>query len=120
MLRYRHVSYAYGEVAALDDVSFDAREGEIVGLIGENGAGKSTALRLLMGFLTPDRGEVLLSGGAAFGCLTGRFCFSHPADSPHPGVFSGRTQSPRSSPGKSRQFSCIFSQNPLDFLEFIG
>ena len=62
MLRYRHVSYAYGEVAALDDVSFDAREGEIVGLIGENGAGKSTALRLLMGFLTPDRGEVLLSG----------------------------------------------------------
>lgn len=49
-------------VRALDGVSFAVAPGEFVGLIGHNGAGKSTSIKLAMGFLTPDQGEVLVRG----------------------------------------------------------
>lgn len=49
---------------ALENISFRIPQGRIVGLMGENGAGKSTTLRLLAGALTPDRGEVYLLGGS--------------------------------------------------------
>lgn len=47
---------------ALDDVSFKVSEGEIFGLLGHNGAGKSTALGILLGMVYPDAGEVLIGG----------------------------------------------------------
>lgn len=46
--------------AALDDVSFSVKEGEIYGLLGHNGAGKSTALGILLGMVYPDSGEVMI------------------------------------------------------------
>jgi sodium transport system ATP-binding protein len=52
----------FGSVEALSDVSFTARDGEITGLLGANGAGKSTCLRLIYGVLTPDRGNVHIDG----------------------------------------------------------
>ena len=55
---YRH----FGGVAAVDDVSFDLREGEILGLIGPNGSGKTTVLNMLSGFLDPHAGRVLMRG----------------------------------------------------------
>ena len=48
----------FGGVAAVDNVSFDVRPGEILGLIGPNGSGKTTVLNLLSGFLPPDAGKV--------------------------------------------------------------
>ena len=48
----------FGGVAAVDNVSFDVREGEILGLIGPNGSGKTTVLNLLSGFLAPHAGKV--------------------------------------------------------------
>ena len=66
---------------ALDGVSFEARHGEIIGLVGRNGSGKTTVLKTLAGILAADRGEIqirgrigcLLSFGAGFnGSLTGR------------------------------------------------
>jgi ABC-type branched-subunit amino acid transport system ATPase component len=48
----------FGGVAAVDNVSFDIRQGEILGLIGPNGSGKTTVLNLLSGFLPPDSGHV--------------------------------------------------------------
>lgn len=48
----------FGEVRAVDNVSFSARNGAITGLLGHNGAGKSTSLRVLYGLLKPDSGEV--------------------------------------------------------------
>lgn len=48
--------------AALDDVSFEVKEGEIYGLLGHNGAGKSTALGILLGMVYPDAGEVIIAG----------------------------------------------------------
>lgn len=47
---------------ALDDVSFDLRQGEILGLLGHNGAGKSTVLGITLGMIRPDDGEVRIAG----------------------------------------------------------
>jgi len=52
----------FGGVAAVEDLTFALREGEILGLIGPNGSGKTTALNMLSGFLAPDRGRVWLAG----------------------------------------------------------
>jgi branched-chain amino acid transport system ATP-binding protein len=55
---YRH----FGGVAAVDNVSFDLRQGEILGLIGPNGSGKTTVLNMLSGFLPPNAGKVTMRG----------------------------------------------------------
>lgn len=62
MLELKHVSKSFGAVRALRDVSLAFRTGEIHGLIGENGAGKSTAIRIMTGIHRPDSGEVWLAG----------------------------------------------------------
>ncbi|HSB71600.1 MAG TPA: ABC transporter ATP-binding protein [Candidatus Methylomirabilis sp.] len=62
MFEIRDVHVAYGSVTALRGISLDVREGEIVCLLGANGAGKSTTLRTVSGLLHPLRGEVLLRG----------------------------------------------------------
>lgn len=54
--------YFSRERAALDDVSFSVAEGEICGLLGHNGAGKSTVLGIMLGMVRPDAGEVLVAG----------------------------------------------------------
>ena len=52
----------YGELVAVDEVSFDVREGEIFGLIGPNGAGKTTTMECVEGLRAPDRGEISVLG----------------------------------------------------------
>ncbi|MHB8990832.1 MAG: thiol reductant ABC exporter subunit CydD [Chloroflexota bacterium] len=61
---FRDVRYGYdgGERSALRGVSFELRRGERVALVGPSGGGKSTVARLLMGFLQPDQGEILVEG----------------------------------------------------------
>jgi ABC-type branched-subunit amino acid transport system ATPase component len=54
---YKH----FGGVTAVNDVSFAVEEGEILGLIGPNGSGKTTVLNMLSGFLQPDAGEVVFA-----------------------------------------------------------
>ena len=62
LLTVEHLSVQFGGVAAVDDVSFDLRAGEILGLIGPNGSGKTTVLNLLSGFLAPRAGRVQMEG----------------------------------------------------------
>ena len=52
----------YSEFLALDHVSFEVKKGETLGLIGRNGAGKSTMLKIIAGFLKPTQGEVICRG----------------------------------------------------------
>src|ERR1041385_3178312 len=52
----------FGEFVAVDDVSFDVRQGEIFGFLGANGAGKSTTIRMLCGLLRPTRGTAIVGG----------------------------------------------------------
>src|SRR6202046_1086938 len=56
------VSRAFPGVLALDDVSFDVRAGEVNALVGENGAGKATLIKLMAGFHAPDSGEIRILG----------------------------------------------------------
>ena len=59
LLRFEAISLAFGELAILKDADFSIDSGERVCLIGRNGAGKSTTLKLIMGTLEPDRGEIV-------------------------------------------------------------
>lgn len=62
ILSISHVTKIFPGIKALDDVQFDLRPGEIHALIGENGAGKSTFIKVLTGVHQPDSGEILLGG----------------------------------------------------------
>ncbi len=56
------ISKRYGDVVALSDTSFDVRAGELFGFVGSNGAGKTTAMRVIVGVLAADSGEVRWAG----------------------------------------------------------
>ena len=62
MIEASNLSKRFGAIEAAKDVSFTARDGEITGILGANGAGKSTCLRMLYGVLTPDRGRASIDG----------------------------------------------------------
>jgi len=62
LLGVRNLHVSYGNIAALKGISFEVHPGEIVTLIGSNGAGKSTTLRTISGLIKPRKGEVSLKG----------------------------------------------------------
>lgn len=62
ILRIDDVSKSYGAVKALQNVSFELGKNDIMGLVGDNGAGKSTMLKTLNGYLKPTSGEIYLDG----------------------------------------------------------
>jgi ABC-2 type transport system ATP-binding protein len=61
-LQFRQLSKRYGETTALDELSLDVHSGEIFGLIGPDGAGKTTAMRIACGLLLPDSGTATVMG----------------------------------------------------------
>lgn len=61
-IEFRHVDKAFGSQAVLKDVTFDVRRGEMVGILGRSGVGKSVTLKHILGFLKPDDGEVWVGG----------------------------------------------------------
>ena len=62
MIQADSLSRSYGERWAIRDVSFQARQGEILGFLGPNGAGKTTTMRILTGFLAPTAGRASIAG----------------------------------------------------------
>lgn len=58
MLEIAHLSRTFGALTAVDDVSFQVPSGHMIGFVGGNGAGKTTTMRMIMGLLAPDGGEV--------------------------------------------------------------
>ncbi|MFC4669015.1 ABC transporter ATP-binding protein [Seohaeicola nanhaiensis] len=62
VMEMKNITLRFGGVVAIQDISFDIREGEIRAIIGPNGAGKSSMLNVISGFYTPSEGEVWYKG----------------------------------------------------------
>ena len=61
MIELRHVSRNFNGKTAVDDLNFKLYPGETLGIIGQNGAGKSTTFRMIMGFISPSKGQILVN-----------------------------------------------------------
>lgn len=61
-LTIEHLTGGYGHIPVLKDINFDVKSGEMVGLIGLNGAGKSTTIKNIIGLLTPQKGKIMIDG----------------------------------------------------------
>lgn len=62
ILRVQDITKSFNNKTVVNEVSFNVHRGEVVGLLGRNGAGKTTSFKITIGMLKPDRGEVFLSG----------------------------------------------------------
>ena len=62
MIEIKNLTRKFDQVVAVDDLSFDVREGEVLGFLGPNGAGKSTTMKVITGFLSPSSGSVTIAG----------------------------------------------------------
>ena len=62
MISVSNLSKNYGNVKAVDTISFDLKDGEVVGFLGANGAGKTTTLKMITGYLVPTNGEIKVNG----------------------------------------------------------
>jgi fructose transport system ATP-binding protein len=78
VLKARSLSKRYGRVTALDNCDFDLMPGEILAVIGDNGAGKSSLIKAISGAITPDSGDIFLEGQ--------KVSFSSPIDGRHAGI----------------------------------
>ncbi|MBV9261382.1 MAG: ATP-binding cassette domain-containing protein, partial [Pseudolabrys sp.] len=62
VLQVSNLKKSFGGITAVDDVSFEVNDGEILGIIGPNGSGKSTLFNCVLGQLTPNAGDVRVDG----------------------------------------------------------
>ena len=83
MIEIRNVSKSYDRIKAVDDVSVTIRENTVFGLIGTNGAGKSTVLRMAAGVLRPDQGEITIDGMPVFDHMEAKKNIYFIADEPY-------------------------------------
>ncbi|MBJ3763809.1 sugar ABC transporter ATP-binding protein [Maribius pontilimi] len=78
LIEMRNISKSFGAVTALSDVTLTLPHGSVLGLVGDNAAGKSTLMKVLAGAITPDRGKILIDGAP------GRY--SHPIGARDAGI----------------------------------
>lgn len=61
MIQLQNVNKAFKEIPAITNLNLEVEKGEILGLLGANGAGKSTTINMLLGFLNPDSGAIFIN-----------------------------------------------------------
>ena len=62
MIEVKNVTKKYGSTLAVNNISFDVKDGEVVGFLGPNGAGKSTTMNMITGFIEPTMGQIIING----------------------------------------------------------
>ena len=62
MIKVKDLSKNYGTVEAVKSISFDLKDGEVIGFLGANGAGKTTTLKMMTGYLVPSEGSITVNG----------------------------------------------------------
>ncbi len=62
MIEIKNVTKKYGNTIAVDNISFNVKDGEVVGFLGPNGAGKSTTMNMITGFIEPTNGQIIING----------------------------------------------------------
>lgn len=80
MIEALHVTKRFDDIVAVDDISATIREGNVFGLIGTNGAGKSTFLRMVSGVLKPDHGKILVDDIPVFESVAAKQKFFYISD----------------------------------------
>ena len=89
MIQTTDLTKRFETITAVDHISAEIREGQVFGLIGTNGAGKSTFLKLLSGILKPEEGQVLIDGEEIFENVTRKTDLFYISDDQH--YFSNAT-----------------------------
>src|SRR5207237_346810 len=116
VLQLRNVDFSYGPVQVLFDVNLDVRRGETLALLGTNGAGKSTVLRVISGLGIPSRGVVRLNGHNVTLCSPetrvrwGSRCSASSSDSRTTGRRWSSWSSPSTSRSRSRSGQCSWKR----------
>ena len=62
MIEVKNITKKYGNMTAVDNISFEVKDGEVVGFLGPNGAGKSTTMNMITGFIEPSKGKIIVNG----------------------------------------------------------
>lgn len=62
MIEVKHVTKKYGDIKAVDDISFEVNDNEVIGFLGPNGAGKTTTMNMITGFIEPTEGKIIVDG----------------------------------------------------------
>ena len=62
VIEVKNVTKKYGSTIAVNNISFDVKDGEVVGFLGPNGAGKSTTMNMITGFIEPTMGQIIVNG----------------------------------------------------------
>ena len=62
MIEVKNITKKYGNMTAVDNISFEVKDGEVVGFLGPNGAGKSTTMNMITGFIEPTEGQIIIGG----------------------------------------------------------
>ncbi len=117
MIEIRDVSKRFEEIQAVDHVSINIKEDSVFGLIGTNGAGKSTVLRMMSGVIRPDEGEILVDGIPVFDRVEAKERLFFIADEPY--FFANATPE-----DMGRYYSSVFPRFNLnqyhEYLESFG
>ncbi len=114
MIEINHLSKRYDDIEAVKDVSVQIKESNVFGMIGTNGAGKSTVLRMMSGVLKPDAGEVLIDGENVYDNSKAKEKLFFIADDPY--FF------PNSNPiDMMKYYSSVYSQFNIErFMEYLN
>ena len=62
MIEVKNVTKKYGNVTAVSNITFDVKDGEVVGFLGPNGAGKTTTMNMITGYIEPTQGQIIVNG----------------------------------------------------------